>query len=189
MLCRSQLGRQAAARIARRRRTASPGIAPRAPGGHNGRVPKGRRSAMRAFVGGLVALVALSGAGAAARQQAARRHLYPLPAGPVQPEPCPPPPLPPPPPPRLLGPPAVPERSVPLVAAPPARRVTLSALAGKGIWLTLWPGDQLDVPAVLATAHAAGLHQLWVRTGSSHDGFYGGGVLHDLVPAAHALDI
>jgi hypothetical protein len=65
----------------------------------------------------------------------------------------------------------------------------LSAVSGKGIWLTLWPGSPLNVNRVIATAHAAGLRQLWVRTGSSPDGFYGGATLKALVPAAHAAGI
>jgi hypothetical protein len=47
----------------------------------------------------------------------------------------------------------------------------------------------VNVAAVVATARSAGLHQLWVRTGSSQNGFYGGGTLRKLVPAAHAAGI
>jgi hypothetical protein len=83
----------------------------------------------------------------------------------------------------------VPEAAVPVVKAPPFRHVSLSAIEGKGIWLTIWPRSHLDVPAVVATARAAGLHQLWARTGSSQDGFYGGPTLKRLVPAAHAAGI
>jgi hypothetical protein len=78
---------------------------------------------------------------------------------------------------------------VPLVGPPPGRRVSLSAIAGKGIWLTLWPGSRLKAAAVVAAARAAGLNQLWARTGSSVNGFYGGTVLKDLVPIAHAAGI
>jgi hypothetical protein len=116
-------------------------------------------------------------------------HPLPLPAPPVQPEPCPPPPIPALPPPPPLGPPAVREGSIPLIGPPPIRKVSLSAITGKGIWLTLWPGSQPNVAAVVATARAAGLHQLWARTGSSTNGFYGGPLLKELVPAAHAAGI
>jgi hypothetical protein len=119
----------------------------------------------------------------------ARAAAYPLPAAPVQPEPCPPPPVRPLPPPPPLGPPVVPEAAVPLVGAPPPRRVNLSAISGKGIWLTIWPGSRVDVRAIVATARAAGLNQLWVRTGSTQNGFYGAPTLRELVPAAHAAGI
>ena len=94
-------------------------------------------------------------------------------------------------PPPPLGPPVRPRlrAAVPLTAAPPARRVALAAISGKGIWLTLWPGSRLSVRAVVATARRAGLHQLWARTGGTTDGFYGGAVLRRLVPAAHAAGI
>ena len=121
---------------------------------------------------------------------APRLLLYPLPAAPVQPEPCPPPPTPPGPPAPPLGPPEVREDAIPLVGAPPPRHVDLSAISGKGIWLTLWPGSPLNVNQLIATAHVAGLRQLWVRTGSSSpDGFYGATTLKALLPAAHAAGI
>jgi hypothetical protein len=178
--------------------------------GHNGRVPKGRRSAdARALtiVLGLLAGATLFAASAAwsastaaplavaarggqrALEQASRHPLYPLPAGPVAPAPCPPPPIPPRPPPPPLGAPKVRENAIPVVGPPPPRRVELSSISGKGIWLTLWPGSPLDVPRLIATAHAERLHQLWVRTGSSQSGFYGAGTLAALIPAAHAAGI
>lgn len=120
---------------------------------------------------------------------AGHRYLYPLPASPVQPEPCPPPPLPIGPPPRPLGPPAVREEAIPVARVPPPRHVDLSAISGKGIWLTLWPGAQLDVSGVVSVARAAGLRQLWVRTGGRSDGFYGAATLKALVPVAHAVGI
>ncbi len=57
------------------------------------------------------------------------------------------------------------------------------------MWLTIWPGQRLDVRSVVAVARRAGLHQLWLRTGSSADGFYGAPLLRALVPAAHAAGI
>ena len=119
----------------------------------------------------------------------ARGVPYPLPAAPVQPEPCPPPPIPALPPPPPLGPPVVPEAAVPLVGPPQPRRVNLSGISGKGIWLTIWPGSRVDVSAIVATARAAGLKQLWVRTGSSQNGFYGGTTLREFVTAAHAAGV
>lgn len=115
--------------------------------------------------------------------------LYPIPARPALPSPCPPPPLPPGPPGKPLPPPAVAEAAIPLTAAPPARHVNLSAVSGKGIWVTLFPSEAVNVGALVATARASGLHQLWVRTGSTHDGYYGGPLLAALVPRAHAAGI
>ena len=115
--------------------------------------------------------------------------LYPLPAKPVLPEPCPPPPLPPGPPGHPLAPPAIPESAIPIVSAPGVRQVNLAALSGKGIWLTVWPQAPPNVASVVATARAAGLHQIWIRTGSTHDGYYGGPTLKSLIPLAHANGI
>ena len=185
---------------------------PMGPVGDNGRVLRARRSALpRALavacwlavaatvVGTRAAwsttILATASVAAPARGAttllgtAAPRLLYPLPAAPVQPEPCPPPPTPPGPPAPPLGPPQVRENAIPLVGAPPPRHVDLSAVSGKGIWLTLWPGSPLNVNRVIATAHAAGLRQLWVRTGSSNDGFYGGATLKALLPAAQVAGI
>jgi len=72
---------------------------------------------------------------------------------------------------------------------PPTRHVDLSVISGKGIWLTLWPHARLDVARVIALAHAAGLRQLWLRTGGTADGFYGAATLNALVPAAHTVGI
>lgn len=120
----------------------------------------------------------------------ARAHtLFPLPAAPVLPEPCPPPPVTPGPPGAPLPAPIVAESRIPIVAAPPRRHVDLAPVTGKGIWVTVFPGDTIDARSLVATAKAAGLHQLWIRTGSSHDGFYGGPLLESLVPVAHAAGI
>lgn len=114
---------------------------------------------------------------------------FPIPAPAVQPEPCPPPPTPPGPAPPPLAPPVVPDRSIPVVAAPSPRRVDLAPISGKGIWLTVWKGGRLDVANVVATARRAGLHSLFLRTGSSADGYYGGRLLRELLPAAHRAGI
>ncbi len=131
---------------------------------------------------GAVAL-APSGAGAGATT------LYPVPAPAVQPEPCPPPHHPPGPPAPPLPAPAVAEAAVPLAGPPAPRHVSLAAVSGKGIWVTPWPTAPADVAAVVRAAHAAGLRQIWIRTGSTHDGFYGGATLARLIPAAHLLGI
>lgn len=114
---------------------------------------------------------------------------YPLPAPAVQPEPCPPPPMPPAPPPPPLGPPAVRSSQIPLVPSPAPRHVSLAAISGKGIWLALWPSSHPDLAAIVRRARAGGIDQLWVRTGSPADGYYGGRVLARLVPLAHAAGI
>ncbi len=143
-----------------------------------------RRSTARAALLGLAVLL-----GAGVAPVGAGASSMPLPAPPVQPEPCPPPPLPPGPPAPPLRPPLVATSRVPLVASPPARRVDLAAITGKGIWLTLWPGSHPDLAAIVARARAAGIDQLWVRTGSTADGYYGGKVLAALVPLAHAAGV
>ena len=115
----------------------------------------------------------------------------PLPAKAAQPEPCPPPKVshPPASPPPSPAPPRVAEAAVPTVAAPAARTVSLDAISGKGMWLTPWPTSKVDVDGVVAKARAAGLHQLWVRTGGYRQGWYGDRVLRDLLPKAHAAGI
>ena len=72
---------------------------------------------------------------------------------------------------------------------PPRNRRDLSIFSGKGLWLTLWPGAQLDAGRVVSVARAAGLRQLWVRTGGRGEGFYGAATLKALFPAAHAAGI
>jgi hypothetical protein len=56
----------------------------------------------------------------------------------------------------------------------------------------VWQFDQTEggnAAAVVRKASKAGLRQLWVRVGSSRDGFYGGPVLSALVGRAHAAGI
>ncbi len=161
-----------------------------------------RRSARRGAAPALVALVALLvGPGGVAAAGAGERPVaavdagarpstrYPIPAPPVQPEPCPPPPSPPGPPSPPLSPPVVPDRAIPVVAAPPARTVDLAPISGKGIWLTVWKGAHIDAARIVALARRAGLRQVWLRTGSSADGYYGAPLLHALVPGAHRAGI
>lgn len=83
----------------------------------------------------------------------------------------------------------MPEDAIPVVNPPPPRHVSLAAISGKGIWLTLWPRSRVDIAQVVSTAKAAGLRQIWARTGDEEEGFYGGRTLKALVPAAHAAGI
>ena len=139
--------------------------------------------------GAALVVVAFTVSPSAPAQAVATGPRYPLPAPAVQPEPCPPPPVPPGPPPPPLPRPRVATAHVPLVANPPARHVPLATISGKGVWLTVFPRDRVDVASLVATAASAHLNQIWVRTGSTQDGFYGGPLLRRLVPAAHAAGI
>lgn len=104
---------------------------------------------------------------------------------------CPPPPFTGPKP----GPPWHPSRLVPDSALPatpgaPARSTSTAPVAGKGMWI--WQYSQTDggrTAEIVASARAAGLHQLWVRVGDSENGFYAASVLSSLVPAAHAAGL
>lgn len=61
---------------------------------------------------------------------------------------------------------------------------------GKGMWI--WQPEKTeggDVAAMVAKAKAAGLTHLYVRTGSTWDGFNGGAFLDQIVPAAHAAGL
>ena len=115
--------------------------------------------------------------------------LYPLPAGPVQPEPCPPPPHRPGPPPRPLGKPVVAESKVPRPVTVPTRRPDLDPIKGTGTWVTVFRGGTIDAAGIVRQTAAAGEHSIWIRVGSTHDGFYGSSVLPALLPLAHAAHI
>lgn len=61
---------------------------------------------------------------------------------------------------------------------------------GKGMWI--WQPEKTegnDAQAIVARAKALGLTHLYVRTGSSWDGFYAGEFLDRILPAAHAAGI
>jgi|GEM_PF-6519728 len=61
---------------------------------------------------------------------------------------------------------------------------------GKGMWI--WQPEQTegnDAQAIVARASATGLTHLYVRTGSSWDGFYAGPFLDRILPIAHAAGI
>jgi hypothetical protein len=73
-----------------------------------------------------------------------------------------------------------------------AKRPPVSELLpyGKGMWIyepEKTEGGNVD--AIVAKARAAGLSHLYVRTGSSWDGFYAGEFLDKLLPAAHAANL
>jgi hypothetical protein len=125
----------------------------------------------------------------ATKSPAAARPLFPLPAEVAYPKHCPAPPRPPGPafvPPK----PEVKARSLPdAVKVPAHRKVDLAPVRGKGMWLTTWEDSRVDVPRVVAQAKAAGLTQLWVRTGGTYQGWYGAPLLTRLLPAAHAAGI
>ena len=159
--------------------------------GHNGGVLEGRRSGVRcAPVLGLVVVVTLIGAGAAwsTTRSASGRHLYPLPAAPAWPEPCPPPPTPP----RRRphrwdrrGP-----RARDSAGRWRRRRVTSTCRPSrKGHLADALARPPLDVARGVAhrtrsrPAPAVGAHR------QQHRGYYGGPILEALVPAAHAAGI
>lgn len=117
--------------------------------------------------------------------------LYPLPAGPVRLTGCPPPKRPP-------GKPYTPWKPSKVVAEPalpvalPAlvRTPSLDAVRGKGMWLNEWSATERgSARAIVARARAAGLTQLWVRTGSSKSGFYAAPELREVLPLAHAAGL
>ena len=119
----------------------------------------------------------------------AAKPLFPLPAKAAYPRPCPPPPIPPGPPFKRPH-PVIKTPDLPtVVSVPRHRHVDIGAVDGKGMWLTTWPSSHLDVSRVVGRAKAAGLHQLWIRTGGSHEGWYGDRFLRTLLPAAHAAGI
>jgi hypothetical protein len=117
--------------------------------------------------------------------------LYPLPAPPADPTGCPPPERPP------VKPytPWRPAHVVPEASLPPAqpalvRSPSLDALRGKGMWTYEWDSTERgSAAAVVARAKAAGLSNIWVRTGSSKSGFYAARELAALLPRAHAAGI
>jgi hypothetical protein len=112
------------------------------------------------------------------------------PLGPVTLTGCPPATKPPPP--TTPGHPSVlvPESALPAVPAASTRLTDLSVIAGKGMWI--WEQNRTSggsVGAIVGQAVSAGLREVWVRVGSSLDGFYGQSFLNALVPALHARGI
>jgi len=120
------------------------------------------------------------------------KPLYPLPAGPVALTGCPPPKRP------RGGTPykpwrpsvVVPESALPAALPALARKPSLDALRGKGMWTYEWERTEGgSAAAVVRKAKAAGLTSIWVRTGSSKSGFYAAPELRALLPLAHAAGI
>ncbi|MCU1675157.1 MAG: hypothetical protein JWN77_3270 [Frankiales bacterium] len=91
--------------------------------------------------------------------------------------------------PKPLKPPIVSDAALPVPLPAGPKATSLDALTGKGIWVTNWKTTDVDVAGVVARAKAGGLHSIWVRTGGSKQGYYGGLVLPELVPAAHAAGL
>ena len=118
------------------------------------------------------------------RKPVAQKPLFPLPAAAAYPRPCPPPPIPPGPPfhpPK----PSVKTRDLPAAVAVAKHRLRVDPMRGKGMWLTTWADTHINLTRVVHQARAAGLHQLWIRTGGSTSGWYGAKFLARLLPQAH----
>lgn len=117
--------------------------------------------------------------------------LYPLPAPAAPPTGCPPPPHPP----IKVTPPwrpsvVVAESALPAALPPLKRAPSLDAIRGKGMWTYEWARTEAgSAAAVVRRARAAGLTQIWVRTGSSKSGFYAADTLRELLPVAHRAGI
>ena len=83
-----------------------------------------------------------------------------------------------------------PTTAVPAPPAPPPPPPAPVVPSGKGMWI--WQPDQADggdPNAIVARAKATGLTHLYVRTGSSVDGFNASDFLNALLPVAHANGI
>jgi hypothetical protein len=91
--------------------------------------------------------------------------------------------------PKPLPAPAVADEALPAPLPPGPKATDLSAVSGRGIWVTNWPETELDVPGLVQRVKDAGLQSVWVRTGGSRQGYYGDRVLPELVPAAHAAGL
>jgi hypothetical protein len=83
----------------------------------------------------------------------------------------------------------VPDDALPAPVVPTRKAASLAAVTGRGIWVTNWATTVVDVPGLVARARSAGLESIWVRTGGTRQGYYGGTVLPRLVPAAHAAGL
>ncbi|GAC1609833.1 MAG: hypothetical protein NVS3B26_13260 [Mycobacteriales bacterium] len=91
--------------------------------------------------------------------------------------------------PRPLKPPSVADAALPAPLPRRPKASDLSAISGKGIWVTNWPHDNVDATALVSRAKSAGLTSIWVRSGGSIQGYYGERVLRALVPAAHGAGL
>jgi hypothetical protein len=88
--------------------------------------------------------------------------------------------------PKPLAPPKVADSALPKALPPGPKATDLSAVSGKGVWVTTFGKQPLDVRATVAKAKRSGASSLWVRTGGSRQGYYGDQFLPALVPQAHA---
>jgi hypothetical protein len=90
--------------------------------------------------------------------------------------------------PRQLRPPLVADAALPQPLPPGPKAARLDPVAGKGFWVTNFARTPVDVPGIVAKARAAGLSNIWIRTGG-RQGYYGDRFLPELVPAAHAAGL
>jgi hypothetical protein len=88
--------------------------------------------------------------------------------------------------PKPLPAPKVADARLPAPLPPGPKATDLSAVSGKGVWVTTFGKKPLDVTATLAKAKRSGARSVWVRTGGSRQGYYGDQFLPALVREAHA---
>jgi hypothetical protein len=83
-----------------------------------------------------------------------------------------------------------PIRPLAVPATPPPASPAPALPRGKGMWLHyLRQAAGNDPAALVAQARATGLSHVYLRLGSSKDGFYGQGDLDRLLPVAHAAGL
>jgi hypothetical protein len=70
-----------------------------------------------------------------------------------------------------------------------AKAGSLTAVQGKGLWVTPFPKSRVDVPGLVAQAQRRGVRSLWVRTGGTRQGYYGDRFLPQLVTTAHRAGV
>jgi hypothetical protein len=99
---------------------------------------------------------------------------------------CPPRPLPGGGGPRPLGAPAVAESALPPALPVHGKATDLVALRGKGLWATPFGTKPVDVAGLVAQAQRSHVRSIWIRTGGSRQGYYGGQFLPQLVALAHS---
>jgi hypothetical protein len=71
----------------------------------------------------------------------------------------------------------------------PARTVDLAPVRGTGEWVTVFRGGRIDSAGIVQQAVTAHLTSIWVRVGSTHEGFYGAAFLPALLTSAHAAGV
>jgi hypothetical protein len=81
----------------------------------------------------------------------------------------------------------VPDAQLPAPQPPSGDGAALTAISGKGLWVWKYGATESgNAQAIADRAVSTGLTQVWVRVGDSQNGFYGAGVLAQVVPPAHA---